>query len=321
MSASAKILLAAVAVITVLVIAYFLAAIYSRPVERETVTISGTFICLPHLDTSGPQTLECAFGLRDANANNYALNTTDLVPGALVDVRTNDPITVSGVLTPRDLIEPGNRTLIYDIRGSIHVTSLNGAETTIPEVEEEETTAQQTVTGGDLTFRRPNDFGLATNAEQVKFESVIPPCEEGFDYCLYYNDSRFENTNFESAGLRIQERSDLETETDCLNTLPTGYTDFTPRISENETYSISEFSPLQNAATGHVSIGSLYRLSFNLSCYELETRLGMSRFENFEEGTIEEFTQADQQFVQNKVSELLESVRFADQPETVIFAS
>jgi hypothetical protein len=43
------------------------------PTPRN-VTLSGTYVCLPHLDTSGPQTEECAFGLKTDDGVYYAVN-------------------------------------------------------------------------------------------------------------------------------------------------------------------------------------------------------------------------------------------------------
>ncbi len=40
----------------------------------QNVTLSGTFECLPHKDTSGPQTMECAFGFRTDDGVHYAVN-------------------------------------------------------------------------------------------------------------------------------------------------------------------------------------------------------------------------------------------------------
>lgn len=40
----------------------------------RTMTLSGTYECLPHKDTSGPQTMECAFGLRADDGKYYAVD-------------------------------------------------------------------------------------------------------------------------------------------------------------------------------------------------------------------------------------------------------
>ncbi len=37
-------------------------------------TISGQYVCLPHVDTTGPQTEECAFGLKTDAGEYYAVN-------------------------------------------------------------------------------------------------------------------------------------------------------------------------------------------------------------------------------------------------------
>lgn len=42
--------------------------------EGESVKISGIIICLPHRNTNGPQTMECAFGLKADDGNNYGLS-------------------------------------------------------------------------------------------------------------------------------------------------------------------------------------------------------------------------------------------------------
>ena len=41
------------------------------------IAIQGTMICLPHKDTEGPQTMECAFGLLDDSGRYFALSDTD----------------------------------------------------------------------------------------------------------------------------------------------------------------------------------------------------------------------------------------------------
>jgi hypothetical protein len=40
----------------------------------QPVTLSGTYTCLPHLDTTGPQTMECAFGIQTDAGEYYAVN-------------------------------------------------------------------------------------------------------------------------------------------------------------------------------------------------------------------------------------------------------
>jgi hypothetical protein len=44
----------------------------TTPVGVET-TIEGEVVCLPHKDTDGPQTLECAYGIKLVNGTYYGL--------------------------------------------------------------------------------------------------------------------------------------------------------------------------------------------------------------------------------------------------------
>ena len=55
------------------------------------ITIQGKMVCLPHKDTEGSQTMECAFGLQDDSGRYFALFDTDPeyknVSGAPMDTR------------------------------------------------------------------------------------------------------------------------------------------------------------------------------------------------------------------------------------------
>ena len=278
--------------------------------EAQEITVEGEYICLPHVETEGPQTLECALGIMTDDGSNYALVTDELDSSAVIDLATGDRIEVVGTVTARDELTSGDRLLAYDIEGVIQVASLRNIEASV---------AEHVIAGGEVSFSLPQDFGLAVSAEQVLVESTVPPCSEGFDYCLYYNDPRFENTNFESAGLRIDSRDDLSDEEVCLATQPSGYSDLVPGRDEADAYATSVFTPLQDAGAGHVAEGSLYRLWYNDSCYEFESRIGTAQFENFEEGTVTEFTADDRRFVEGRVLDVLESVRLVGNEDQQIF--
>src|SRR5690348_12489307 len=74
----------------------------------------------------------------------------------------------------------------------------------------------QSLSDGTITVHYPSaDFALATTQMQILAHSYIPPCSSNFNYCLYYIGTKFQGTNFESAGLRIQKRADLATRTKC----------------------------------------------------------------------------------------------------------
>lgn len=77
-----KLLLVMSAVLLVGIVGYVVSMRASNAVNPQTpldstprnVTLSGTYVCLPHLDTTGPQTEECAFGLKTDEGDYYAVN-------------------------------------------------------------------------------------------------------------------------------------------------------------------------------------------------------------------------------------------------------
>jgi membrane-bound inhibitor of C-type lysozyme len=172
---------------------------------------------------------------------------------------------------------------------------------------------KQSVSDGTITIPYADPFGLATKPEQVPVHSYIPPCDPtAFDYCVYYAGTAYKGTNFESAGIRIQKRADLSSERLCLNTPPAGFdASMKPdNTTSTNTYSMSVFSNVSDAAAGHYSAGSLYRLFVrsDSSCYEFETRIGQSRFENYPTGTIKKFTDQDSQQLMTQMKNLLEGI-------------
>lgn len=89
----------------------------AKPTTTE-VTLQGKVICLPHKNTNGSQTLECAFGLQDGQGNNYALQDTDPEYRNLAQATNGRTVTVVGTLVTGDSSQ-------YNIVGTIAVKSLN----------------------------------------------------------------------------------------------------------------------------------------------------------------------------------------------------
>lgn len=166
---------------------------------------------------------------------------------------------------------------------------------------------------GNISFGIPSsEFGLAVRKEQILVQSYIPPCDENFLYCIYYIGSAFQGTNFESSGIRIEKRNELNNQQECLTSQPAGYEGLTSTIFQFPDYALSYFPPLGNAAAGHYSNGTLYRLFYNSTCYEIETRIGESQFANYPAGTIKEFTLSDRTALFSKLEEILNNISLKD---------
>ncbi len=175
-----------------------------------------------------------------------------------------------------------------------------------------------TVSNGTISFSQPKDFGFAITSEQILVKSYIPPCDQGFDYCLYYNGRALEETNFESAGFSIRKRLDLTTESSCLETNPDGYTGLVSNTVKHSSYSISKFSSIGDAAAGHYVNGEEYRLYTNNMCIQFDLRIGETQFLNYPTGSIKEFTLADRATVVDKLRSILANVSLVNTKETLV---
>lgn len=87
----------------------------------ESVIYLGKLVCLPHKDTGGPTTLECAYGLQ----------TTDGLYHALIDEDGNvTRFPIDTLVEVRGTILPTNADERYDIQDRVEVDSI---EKSIPD--------------------------------------------------------------------------------------------------------------------------------------------------------------------------------------------
>lgn len=86
------------------------------------VSLEGSLTCLPHKDTSGPQTLECALGFEAKNGSFYSLDSGDM-GDQLWNIPMGEPYLVTGRFTPIEALS-SNYLQIYSVEGVITVTSI-----------------------------------------------------------------------------------------------------------------------------------------------------------------------------------------------------
>jgi hypothetical protein len=90
---------------------------YSELPQQQTLV--GTWECLPHKDTTGPQTMECAFGIFvDETHEHYAVDTS-LMSTYPVDYPTSTKVRASGIVTP---VEQLSSVQKYNIAGILRAT-------------------------------------------------------------------------------------------------------------------------------------------------------------------------------------------------------
>lgn len=83
-------------------------------------TLTGEVVCLPHADTDGPQTMECAYGLRTDTGEYYALDFT-LLSQEFTPVETGERFTANGTITPVEMLS-SDHWQKYAIEGIFSVT-------------------------------------------------------------------------------------------------------------------------------------------------------------------------------------------------------
>ncbi len=118
--------------VPVLIILFLLAAFFigqrnrgvgvlPTPTPAGDISVVGRQICLPHRDTTGPQTMECALGIAGEDGNNYSLDLTavgdDVLSGGDAILR------IEGVFTPVEALS-NDFWQKYDMVGIITVSSV-----------------------------------------------------------------------------------------------------------------------------------------------------------------------------------------------------
>jgi hypothetical protein len=88
----------------------------------QNVTLSGTFECLPHRDTRGPQTDECAFGIKADSGEHYAVNF-GASASAMQQFQSGSRITAEGFIVPRMALSD-SQWAKYDIEGMFTITRI-----------------------------------------------------------------------------------------------------------------------------------------------------------------------------------------------------
>lgn len=126
-SGSKKFLIVLVSIIVIVCGFYFINnKIYQNKqsggavVEAYKAILSGVQTCLPHRDTTGPQTLECAIGMQTDAGEYYVLDLT-AVSQIPEGIESGKRFTASGIVTPIELLSTDQRQK-YDVVGIFSVT-------------------------------------------------------------------------------------------------------------------------------------------------------------------------------------------------------
>lgn len=83
-------------------------------------TLSGEVVCLPHKDTDGPHTLECAIGMKTDTGEYYAVDMA-MMSQQHAPLETGERFKANGLITPVEMLS-SDHWQIYDIEGIFSIT-------------------------------------------------------------------------------------------------------------------------------------------------------------------------------------------------------
>ncbi len=182
--------------------------------------------------------------------------------------------------------------------------------------------AMQKASDGVVSITVPEPYVIVTTKDQLPKTSYIPPCADGFTYCVYYNGTAYTGTNFDSAGIGIKKRDDLKDKKTCVNTAPDGYGTKQPDATNSHTtYATSVFRNLGDAGAGHYANDTTYRLFVldTKTCYEITTRVAETQYANYPAGRIKEFTDTDKKQLASVLAIFVNHLYFANTSEVISF--
>lgn len=83
-------------------------------------TLTGEQVCLPHADTDGPHTMECALGMKTEVGEYYALDFAN-VPEGMPALQTGQRFRATGLITPVEMLS-SDHWKKYAIEGILSVS-------------------------------------------------------------------------------------------------------------------------------------------------------------------------------------------------------
>lgn len=136
----------------------------------QQVTLSGTYECLPHADTTGPQTEECAFGLRTDAGEHYAVNFGQSAD-AMQQFMAGAHITAEGFTVIKEALSTDQWNK-YDMKGIFTITRLLQADTQTP---------SPSIPQGKLDINAVCEGALAYMSfpDGAAAEAFVAECKEG----------------------------------------------------------------------------------------------------------------------------------------------
>jgi hypothetical protein len=125
--------------------------------QAGPIALQGKIVCLPHRDTSGPQTLECAFGLQDIQGRYFALRDSDPSYKNISGVGSDEQVDIEGNFTPQDDAKYQSLGVIEVMRVSVSLDPNTQLRNLPGDVFPEQIKAKYSVSGNLYAFAIENN--------------------------------------------------------------------------------------------------------------------------------------------------------------------
>lgn len=125
---STKIFVGLVVVVGIVAAYFFYMNNFAKSSEQlldptpQNATLSGTYTCLPHADTTGPQTEECAFGIHTDEGDYYAVNFGESAE-AMQQFQSGAHIKAEGFIVIKEALS-SDQWQKYNMKGVFTVTKM-----------------------------------------------------------------------------------------------------------------------------------------------------------------------------------------------------
>ena len=167
----------------------------------------------------------------------------------------------------------------------------------------------------DYSFRYPSEFAVVESGDEFPeaARGYIPACGDGggnFDVCAYYQAENLSETNFQTAGLSIRNRADIDSRDSCVaadGNYPVVENEHTEEIDGIEfmVFDVTE------AATSHRAETRVYRGWVDGSCTEMAARISSTVYEVYPADEVSEFSEEMRTDVRQKLDDIVASLEFA----------
>jgi hypothetical protein len=137
--------------------------------------------------------------------------------------------------------------------------------------------------------------------------SYIPVCDNDAIVCLKYPEDEYRGYNFEAAAFSVTALPRPTTRAKCLSYVG----DRTCKPMNTTVRGGVKFATAScgEGGLGHNASGPSYRTYHRGTCYQLSVRIATSEFVNFPEGSVQEFSRADREKVEQLLRIPVESFR------------